>query len=136
MGLVPRLAPWYSNHQSQIIHKIIILDQECPLYAGYTVQHPLGWVPRVSFICRFHCTTSTRLGPKSVLYVQVPLYNIHQVGSQECPLYAGYTVQHPLGWVPRVSFICRFHCTTSTRLSAKSVLYMQVPVALPSMLDK
>ena len=39
--------------------------------------HPLGWVPRVSFISRFYCIPSTRLGPKSVLYVQVLLYTIH-----------------------------------------------------------
>ena len=46
-------------------------------YPDATVQHPLGWVLKVSFISRFYCTTSTRLGPKSVLYIQVLLYNIH-----------------------------------------------------------
>ena len=39
--------------------------------------NPLGWVPRVSFISRFYCIASTRLGPKSVLYIQVLLYSIH-----------------------------------------------------------
>ena len=68
----------------------------------------------------------TRLGPKSVLYIQVLLYDIHYVGSQECPLYPGSTVQHPLCRVPRVPFISRFYCTTSTRLGPKSVLYIQV----------
>ena len=34
------------------------------------------WVPRVSFISRFYCITSTRLGPKSVLYIQVLLNSI------------------------------------------------------------
>ena len=102
------------------------VSQGCPLYPGCTVLHPLRWVPRVSFISRLYCITSTRLGPKGVLYIQVVLYNMHWGVSQGCPLYPGCTVLHPLRWVPRVSFISRLYCITSIRLGPKGVLYIQV----------
>ena len=77
--------------------------------------------------------TCTVLGPKGVLYTQVPLYLVPKVSfihrfhctwSQRCPLYTGSTVlgpkgvlytQVPLYLVPKVSFIHRFHCTWSQR---------------------
>ena len=68
----------------------------------------------VSSIERFHCIQDSQLGPKGVLYREVPLYTGQPVGSQRCPLMVSSiersTVYRTASWVPMVSSIERFHC--------------------------
>ena len=61
-------------------------SQWCPLQRGSTVYRTASWVPMVSSIERFHCIQDSQLGPKGVLYREVPLNTGQPAGSQRCPL--------------------------------------------------
>ena len=61
-------------------------SQRCPLWRGSTVYRTANWVPKVSSIERSHCIQDSQLGPKGVLYREVPLYTGQPTGSQRCPL--------------------------------------------------
>ena len=83
------------------------------------------------FICRFHCTSTTRVCPLGGLYMQVPLYINYYNVSLGWSLYTGSTIHQLLQCVPWVVFVYRFHAlyinyyNVSLGWSLDSALYVQ-----------
>ena len=111
------------------------------LYTGSTVHQLLQCVPRVVFIYRLHCTSTTTMCPLGGLYLQVPLYTHYYIVSLGWslytgtlyinyysvslgwPLYTGSTVHPLLHCVPGVVFIYRFHCTSTTTVCLLGIVF-------------
>ena len=137
-GVLYREVPLYTGQPAG--------SQWCPLLRGSTVYRTASWVPVVSsierFHCiqdsqrvpvvfsieRFHCIQDSQLGPRGVLYREVPLYTRQPAGSPCCPLLRGSTVYRTVSWVPMASSIERFHCIQDSQLGPRGVLYREVPL--------
>ena len=83
----------------------------------------------VCSIERLHCIQDSQLGPKGVLYREVPLYTgfNSQLGHngvhyRKVPLY------RTASWVPVLSSIERFHCIQDSQLGPSGTLYREVPL--------
>ena len=116
----------------------------------------LHCVPRVVFIYRFHCASTTTMCPLGGLYIQVLLYinyvlhcvpwvifiyrfyctsTTYYIVSLGWLLYTGSTAHQLLQCVPWVVFIYRFHCTSTTTLCPLGGLYIQVPLYINYYID-
>ena len=74
----------------------------------------------VSSIERFHCIQDSQLGPKGVLYREVPLYTGQSIERFHC-------IQDS-----QLGPIERFHCIQDSQLGPNGVLYREVPLHSPT----
>ena len=101
----------------QCVHWVVFIHRS-------TIYQLLQCVPWVVFIYRFHCTSTTTVCPLGGLYIQVPLYINYYSVSLGWSLYTGSTIYQLLQCVPRVVFIYRFHCTSSTTVCPLGGTYL------------